>query len=442
MNAAGKAHRAGTKLGYVVGSALAAALLAGCAGSGTLDRFSSAASGTERASTRNAGGGVAQAEKAVEQQPGDAALRASLAQAYMKAGRFESAITAFNDAMELGDRNPRTALSLALANIAIGRDGEALTVLDDWRAELPPVDAGLAYALAGQTGRGAAILSEAVRGGADTPQARQNFAYALALDGRWREARIMMSQDLTGDVINDRIGEWAALASAGHPRIRVAALLGTPMRTDSGQPARLALVMPASVQPAVETPAEVSSNVPQLASAELSIAGAVLADAASVADAMPAPVQAAPQFEAAFAHPGFVSVPVIQQAPAARPQRVAATRASAGGAQRRPAASSSTARAGTHLVQLGSFTSEEGARRAWGVYTSKNAALRNYRMTVIPVTVEGKSYWRLAAAGFDAGTARSMCGTIKSRGGTCLTYANTQAPSLNGRGGAQLARRR
>jgi hypothetical protein len=63
-------------------------------------------------------------------------------------------------------------------------------------------------------------------------------------------------------------------------------------------------------------------------------------------------------------------------------------------------------------------------------------------MTVIPATVEGKSYWRLAAAGFDAGTARALCGTIKSRGGMCLTYANSRAPSPAGRGGPQMARRR
>lgn len=436
MNAAGRAGRPAIKFRYIAGSALAAALLAGCAGSGSADRFSSAAT-TQGASLRDADRRVAQAEKSVEMQPGQAALRITLAQAYIKVGRFESAISAFNDAMELGDKSSRTALSLALANIAISRNDEAVAVLDDWRAELAPVDIGLAYALAGQARRGAAILTDAVRGGLDAPQARQNLAYALALDGRWREARIMMSRDLTADGINTRIGEWAALASEGNPRVRVATLLGTPVRADGGQPERLALAAPV-VQPAAEIPTGTPASAPQLASAEPTVSDIALADAGPGAE----PVSASPRFEAAFVQPGFVSVPVIQSIPVAKPPRAVAARFAAARTERAPAAASPVARAGSHLVQLGSFTSEQGARRAWGVYTARNTGLRNYRMTVIPVTVDGKSYWRLAAAGFDAGAARTMCGTIKSRGGTCLTYANTQMPSSDGRGGPQLARRR
>lgn len=436
MNAARKIDQPTAKFRFVAGTALVAALLTGCAGAGSADHLSSTAVATEGVSFRDSARMVVQAEKSVEMQPGDAALRINLAQAYMSGGRFESAISAFNDAMELGDAAPRTALLLALANIAIGRNDEAVMVLDDWRAELAPVDAGLAYALAGQTGRGAAILAGAVRGGADTPQARQNFAYALALDGRWREARIMMSQDLSADVLSTRIGEWAALASEGDPRIRVAALLGAPVRADSGQPDRLALAVPPSVQPAAEIPA-VSQSAPQFASVEMPVAA--LAEASSEVE--PIVVQG-PVREAAFVQPGFVSVPVVQQLPVAKQPRSVSAHAEGSKVEGKPVTSPRRPRAGTHLVQLGSFTSEQGARRAWGVYNAQNTGLRNYRMTVIPVTVDGKNFWRLAAAGFDAGTARDMCGTIKSRGGMCLTYASARVPSPDGRGGPQMARRR
>lgn len=444
MNSARKAGRPAARFRIAVGSALAAALLAGCAGAGGMDRIASASAKAEKASARDAERSVAQAERSVELQPGDASLRVNLGQTYMKAGRFESAITAFNDAMELGDESPRTALSLALANIAIGRNDEAVTILNDWREGIPAVDAGLAYALAGETARGTAILADAVRSGDSTPKARQNFAYALALDGRWREARIMMSQDLAPDVINERISQWAALASEGNSRISMAALLGTPVRSDSGQPQRLALVAPVVPVAAPGSPVETHADAP--------VPNAMLAEAAPVAEpaaALVAPPMlaaaepvASPESApavAALATPGFVSMPVVQALPASpvREKRVVLAPA-----VRKAAASSPAAKNGTHLVQLGSFTSEQAARRAWDVYTAQNAALRHYRLTIIPATVNGKNYWRVAAAGFDAKTAQGMCGSIKARGGSCLAYAGPGKTAPGERGGPQMARRR
>ena len=39
---------------------------------------------------------------------------------------------------------------------------------------------------------------------------------------------------------------------------------------------------------------------------------------------------------------------------------------------------------GTHLVQLGSFSSEQGARRAWGILAARNPERKNTRMTITP----------------------------------------------------------
>ena len=52
---------------------------------------------------------IGHAEQAVAASPRDPAMRLVLAQAYLKAGRFESAAATFNDAMDLGDTSPRTA---------------------------------------------------------------------------------------------------------------------------------------------------------------------------------------------------------------------------------------------------------------------------------------------------------------------------------------------
>lgn len=426
MNGARTASRS-TAFRMVAGSALAMAVLSGCAGTSNADRIASATAKAQAGSVRDAERGVTLAEKAVEQQPGDAALRLSLGQAYMKAGRFESAISAFNDALELGDQNPHTALWLALANIAIDRNDEAVAVLSDWREQIQPSDLGLAYALAGQVRQGTAILTDAVRTDASAVQARQNLAYAFALDGRWREARIVLSQDLAPEMINNRIGQWAALASQGNSRVRVAVLLGAPVRSDAGQPARLALA-PDAAPLAEAAPVEAQAVVDAAPAPVLAAAGPAVVETAE-------PVSVQPELAAAQAQPGFVSMPVVQAipVPAAHSQRAAR-------AERKPAPRAAAAANGTHVVQLGSFTSEESARRAMGVYASRNAALRSYRMTIIPATVNGKSYWRVAATGFDAGAARNMCGSIKSRGGACLAYASS-APVPADRGGPQVARR-
>ena len=84
------------------------------------------------------------AEGLVAANPKNASYRALLGQAYLRAGRFESAATTFNDAMKLGDNSARTALSLALADVGAGRNGEAVAILNDWRDAIPAADLGLA----------------------------------------------------------------------------------------------------------------------------------------------------------------------------------------------------------------------------------------------------------------------------------------------------------
>ena len=82
---------------------------------------------------------------------------------------------------------------------------------------------------------------------------------------------------------------------------------------------------------------------------------------------------------------------------------------------------------GSHLVQLGSFSSAQSARRGWDLLVARNPNLRGHRMVITPAVVGGKNYWRVAAAGFDAGTAAGTCASVKSRGGACFAYAATRA---------------
>jgi hypothetical protein len=286
------------------------------------------------------------------------------------------------------------------------------------------------------------VLADALRDGENTPKLRQNLAYAYALDGRWREARIMMSQDLPADQIDARISAWAAKTRAEDHQVRVAELLGAPLRSDAGQPSRLALnssptteqlaaqtagLEPAPQQVALTAPA---TELPPVARAE---PAAALASYTPVTASAPAPSPITSKFAAAFAgssagpvpsvgapRMAFVSQPVIQPIPA-RP--VFAPRAAAA-VTGKSGAIVPTKAPGTHMVQLGSFFTEQGARRAWGIYAAKNPQLRGYRMTITQAQVRGKTYFRVAAAGIN-GTqgALSLCGKVKARGMSCFAYA-------------------
>src|SRR5690606_24848069 len=179
----------------------------------------------------------------------NAAYRATLGSAYLDAGRFAAAATSFNDAMKLGDNSPRNALSLALSLTGIGKYAEAAAILNDWEGEIATADLGLALALAGQPERGIHLMGNAIRGGENTPKMRQNLAYAYALAGRWREARLMAQQDVPAGKVSDRIAEWAAMARPEAWQQRVAALLEVPAGVaDAGQPAQLALANTPSIE--------------------------------------------------------------------------------------------------------------------------------------------------------------------------------------------------
>lgn len=376
---------------------------------------------------------ISMAEGLVAANPREAAYRGLLGQAYLRAGRFESAAQSLDDAMKLGDNSTRTALSLALAYSSMGRNGDAISILDDWRDAIPAADLGLAYALAGDTSRGVSILSDALRAGDNTPKLRQNLAYAFALDGKWREARLMAAQDVPADKLDARISGWADKARPEDARLRVASLIGAPVRTDAGMPAQLALNASADQQ---QLAAETATQRPAPALAENGELPPADASQAELAQYRPvdAPAEAVPAAPARSFAATFSDTPVVQSLPeqaaparTARPAR--ATVAHRPGLRPRRAAAPVFGKGSSHAVQLGSFSSEQGARRAWGHYAARNPELRNFKMTITPATVRGKKFWRVAAAGLDGRGAGGLCSKVKSRGGVCFAYATTGRPA-------------
>jgi Flp pilus assembly protein TadD len=399
-------------LGLAVTSALTGVLLSGCTTAGG-EPASLAASRAEGAlAAGQAEQAVRHAETAVEADPRNAAYRATLGAAYLDAGRFASAATTFHDAMQLGDNSARTALSLSLALTGEGKFTEAVALLNDHEGEIASADFGLALALAGEPSRGINLMSSAIRGGENTAKMRQNLAFAYALAGRWREARLMAEQDVPADQVSDRIEKWAMLAQPTAWQQRVASLLAVPAGvTDAGQPTALALANTPSIEQ-LAAEAAPPAELPALAVAEAPVPAPTI----ELPPVAPQPARPA-SFEAAFAAPAPAPALAVSQ-DAARFTAPARTSAPA------PAiAHAAQPAAGTHLVQLGSFSTEQGARRALSIYQNRYPELAGHRMVISQAVVKGKHYWRVSAAGFARSSATAMCGKVKSGGEGCFAYA-------------------
>jgi len=406
-------------MALAVTSAMAGALLSGCTTNAAPPAALSASQAEQALASGKHARAVTHAEAAVLAEPHNAAYRSVLASAYLDAGRFASAETTFKDAMQLGDNSPRNALSLSLALSAQGKYQDAAALLNEWEGEIATADLGLALALAGQPERGIHLMSNAIRGGDNTAKMRQNLAYSYALAGRWREARLMAAQDVPADQLGTRIEQWAQTASPDAWHTRVAALLQVPAGVrDGGQPVQLALGNNPSLERlASEATAVAAADSPELAPLAVAMTPVNELPAAPAAD----PVYEAPRatraadFESAFAAPApavnapapvaqdaarFVQAPLVQSlaAPAARAD-------------------------GTHLIQLGSFASEAGAKRAWGIYTRNYPELAGHEMVISEAVVRGKRYWRVSAAGFGRSTSSAMCGRVRSTGNGCFAYA-------------------
>lgn len=456
-------------------TALAAGLVAGCA-QGSVHPGQSAARAQSALTGGEAVKAVALAEQAVLADPRNPGYRMLLGSAYLRAGRFVAARQAYDDAMELGQDDGKVALSLALTDIALGHPDVAVDTLGTHRQQIPVADYGLALALAGHADQAVEVLTDAVRGGDDTPKTRQNLAYAMAMAGHWREARDMAAQDVPADQLTARMAQWAQLNDPGNMRLRVAGVLGVPGQIeDEGQPTALALAnfpaagagqavaqaaqaataqaaigtTPASPPAATQAPVLASFAAQELPAVDNGAAQPQVADASAAPtaeklaaiDMPPSSASGAPSAVASASVPAWAiaprpgtthaAAPVItgRLRPADRADRAPALVAKAAQARVATLAARTPAvPAGTHLVQLGAFSTQEGAHRAWRHYLATNPALKGYRPVITAALVNGKQFWRTQAAGFaSASPARSLCGSVKAKGGVCIVLANPVA---------------
>lgn len=354
------------------------------------------------------------AEAAVEGDMRNVGYRDMLARIYMQQGRFVAAERTLMDVMELGQVDPRTVISLALARTAQGKTESAISLVDAHRALLPASDYGLALALAGDQKRAIDVLVEAIRSDNASSRTRQNLALAYALDGRWRESQLMAAQDMPETMVDKRLVQWAHFSRPGAYQVRVAGLLGVTPQADSGQPVRLALnAAPAAdtMLAAVAAPVEVSVAMDQPV-AELAAIGPAPVEVAAVAEDI-VPV-AVPAFEA----------PLIKAEEGPAKALEAATKAPVKLALADTAPAASKAVSGKYLVQLGAFSSAANAKQAWNKMQAKHSILKDFQSASSSVTVNGKTLIRLAAMGFgNKATADTACKAIKAKGGDCIVRA-------------------
>ena len=405
---------------------------------------------------------IAFAERSVAGAGSDPETRALLGQAYLSAGRMASAERSFQDAMDLGKTDARTILSLSLAQLGQGKADKAKALVVANRQYIPAADYGLALALTGDSKTAIEVLEQAIREANVTGRTRQNLGLAYALDGRWKEAKLMAVQDVAPAAVNERVMEWAQMARPGAYETRVATLLQvTPVANDPGQPTRLALqpaYAPVDVAvsadndysrevasfdrntplPAIGPAPKAEGDVDFLAAENNVKVASVTVPASTATAKAPANIpavraqskatKAAPS--AKFVVEGAKSTPVrtaaVQTTSSPKPvlQKIAY----------QPAAKIAGSSTGTHLVQLGAFSSAEGAKRAWGILSSKNSDLNAFEYASSRISVKGRTLYRLAAIGFgNAQTAEAMCAGIKAKGGNCIvrhaTSVNKVAPS-------------
>lgn len=396
---------------------------------------------------------VEKAEQAVAAMPHMAEYRALLGQAYLSAGRFQSAEATLGDAVLLDPANARAGLNLALAQVANARSDRALATLDVYRDRLSAADFGLALALAGDLTGATSVLEAAVRAPEADARTRQNLALAYALSNRWREARIMAAQDLSGDALYGRMTEWAALAMPASASQQVAGLLNVTPVADSGLPEQLALARSSDVQAAQATPAAAPANVevaatqPDADPAPVFEVSQAPAPIAQVAEQSPAPTPVATDAVAteAIATEAVAAIPAPLIRAAANPIKQVVVPASKV-APVRSAPAFRPVQSGTYVVQLGAFSSASRSEVAWRGAVGRYQGLNNYAAATARVQVNNATLYRLSVSGFTSrAVAGQVCARIKAAGGDCFVRAaagDTPLQWASSGGGLRIASRK
>ncbi|MCA0978221.1 tetratricopeptide repeat protein [Qipengyuania flava] len=416
--------RNATFIRLAVSTALVSTALAGCGGKVAPTAAHSAGKAEVALAKGKTDKAITHAEAAVLASPRDPYVRTLLGNAYLENGRLASAAQSFQDAIDLGDTSPRTAISLSLALTGMGDRAAAIYALEKHEAAIDPADFGLAIALAGQPQRGVDVLSNTLRAGNNTAKVRQNLAYAYAMSGQWREARLMVAEDVPADMVGDRMAEWGAIAHPEHYRTRVANLLGVEIVADPGQPQMLALANSPSVDMlAAETIADEEPQVALAAGEELpAIAPTAPIERVALDDNFLDNGIAASSPVTAERKPAPTRIVAAKPKPAEPVREVAAAPAPSKAMASSPRL---TLASGDYNIQLGSYFSMADAEEGWNKFQKMYPELADAERVISKARVNGKLYFRVAAVGYAKDSARALCSNVKGKGGSCIAYSQS-----------------
>lgn len=377
---------------------------------------------------------VAHAEAAVGFGPQVASYRMLLAQSYLRAGRFSSARQSFADVLALEPSNGGAALQLALTEIAEGNWDGARRTLDANASIIPASDRGLAIALAGDPGTAVEVLVAAVRTPGSDAKTRQNLALALALAGRWQDAKTLIAVDVAPAEVDKRIMEWASFARPTSASDQVAALLGVTPAQDSGQPVALALNMPRGTALASTGSVPIETVAPSQPATAVAVATEASLPAETSVAAVAAPasyVSFGPRQEMVQSIPARVArmKPEPRDTPGAAVSPIVAPKAARlVTAKPKPVAGAAAAprvtAKGNFFVQLGAFESAAVAKDAWGRATRREAGFGSQKPSGMPIKSAAGSFYRLSVGGFARNDANALCKSYKAKGGTCFVRAS------------------
>ncbi len=403
-----------------VGTALTQGSIAFAGAPGETKSTKQAAADVEAArkaiAARNFDKAVRFAERAVAAVPDNGAYRALLGHAYLQSGRFASARDAFADAVSLMPNDGRSALSLALAQIATGDWVAARQTLDTHAETIPVADRALAIALAGDPAVAVEQLTVAARSPGADAKTRQNLALSLALTGRWAEARAIAELDVAPNEVDARMVEWAKFARPQGAADQVASLLGVAPVMDPGQPVALALVRPTPATPVVAsaepTPEPVAAPVVQSVAVAEPVAETpaeaprptiVFAEPREVVQPLPTPVVRVRPVVAAKRTPKPVEIaaPVAVVSPEAVQVRAAVAK-------------------GNFYVQLGAYENAAVARDGWMRATRRYAGFVGQQPSGMAVKTAAGQFYRLSVGGFARADAVAMCQGYRAAGGVCF----------------------
>jgi Flp pilus assembly protein TadD len=362
---------------------------------------------------------VTHAEAAVTFDPRNGEYRKLLGEAYLFAGRFVSATQALNEALSLDPANGRTALNLALAQIATGEWDVARQTLATHSATIPASDRGLAMALAGDPAGAVNLLMEIARQPGADAKTRQNLALSLALAGQWQQARAVAALDLSPDQVDGRIMHWASFARPQNAYDQVAALLGVTPIADNGQPERLALAHSMTSAVAATRVADpVETYMPGPAPVEAVAAVAATAVDVAATDVAQGPSITAPSGQQIV----FAPRQEIVQALPARAVRAETSVASVGAIKPVKVDVPTTQRfaKGSWYVQLGAYDSVGVARDAWGRMVRRTPQLKGLTPASASVSTKAGAFQRLSVGGLARADADALCREVRGDGGTCF----------------------